>query len=62
MAITSVTFQYPVAKVADSPWNTIINGMNYTKTNLAPVPQEKLNLTILPTVWLYHSQPTVQFQ
>ena len=38
MAITSVTFQYPVAKVADSPWNTIINGLNYTKTNLAPVP------------------------
>ena len=38
MSITSVTFKYPVAKVMDSPWNTIINGLNYTKTNLSPVP------------------------
>lgn len=38
MSITSITFKEPVAKVADSPWNTIINGLNYTKTNLSPVP------------------------
>lgn len=38
MSITSITFKEPVAKVADSPWNTIVNGLNYTKTNLSPVP------------------------
>lgn len=38
MSITTITFKDPVAKVVDTPWNTIINGLNYTKTNLAPIP------------------------
>lgn len=37
MALTNVTFNYNVAKIIDTPWNTIINGLNYTKTNLAPL-------------------------
>lgn len=37
MALTDVTFNYNVAKIIDTPWNTIINGLNYTKTNLAPL-------------------------
>lgn len=37
MALTSVTFNYNVAKIIDTPWNTIINGLNYTKTNLTPL-------------------------
>ena len=37
MPITTELFNYNVAKVIDTPWNTIINGMNYTKTNLAPL-------------------------
>lgn len=37
MALTSVSYNYNVAKVIDTPWNTIINGLNYTKTNLAPL-------------------------
>lgn len=37
MSLTSVSFDYNVAKVIDTPWNTIINGLNYTKTNLSPL-------------------------
>ena len=37
MSLTSVLFNYNVAKIIDTPWNTIINGLNYTKTNLAPL-------------------------
>lgn len=37
MPISSTTFNYNVAKIIDTPWNTIINGLNYTKQNLAPL-------------------------
>lgn len=37
MSLTSIKYDYNVAKVIDTPWNTIINGLNYTKTNLAPL-------------------------
>ena len=37
MSLTNVSFKYNVAKVIDTPWNTIINGLNYTKTNLTPL-------------------------
>lgn len=37
MSLTSVLFNYNVAKIIDTPWNTIINGLNYTKTNLSPL-------------------------
>lgn len=37
MALTSTIFNYNVAKIIDTPWNTIINGLNYTKTALAPL-------------------------
>ena len=37
MPISSTTFNYNVAKIIDTPWNTIVNGLNYTKQNLAPL-------------------------
>ena len=37
MPITTERLNYNVAKIIDTPWNTIINGLNYTKTNLAPL-------------------------
>lgn len=37
MSLTSVLFNYNVAKIIDTPWNTIINGLNYTKTSLSPL-------------------------